>query len=101
MGMSDVLYEAIRQIRDYQESRRCYDDIRPQIDEVVRAMKTLQMFLDMSPDLTDEQKWEAARKFVLIPEGDVEAVKQWRADTFFGGDASKDPVPVSSWSAWD
>lgn len=50
--ISDVLYEAIQDIREYQEELpRAYDDLHEAIDHVTGSMETLQRFLDTPPQL--------------------------------------------------
>ena len=47
--ISDVLFQAIRDIEDYQRDFHHYDDLRDEIDRVTDAMRSLQRRLDDAP----------------------------------------------------
>jgi hypothetical protein len=58
--ISDVLFEAIADIRQYQKtSPDAYDEISEQIDAVVQTMHSLLEYLDAPPVMdTEFAKWE-------------------------------------------
>lgn len=52
--ISDVLFEAVEQIEEYQKAMpQCYDSIKDRIDKVKGEMKELQIFLDTPPSLDE------------------------------------------------
>lgn len=56
--ISDTLHDAIEEIRRYQSNYpQVYDPMRRRIDEVVDAMRSLQLELDTPPvgDITTEK----------------------------------------------
>lgn len=70
--ISDVLWEAAEQIRQYQaQSPEAYGKIEPQIDFVVEQMRKLQLALDLPPgDKTSDKLLGELRPDFVKPAGD-------------------------------
>ncbi len=88
MSIADVLSDAAGTIRDWylKDNDAFDDDDRVKIDEVLRAMDALRIYLDFSPDylatVDRETAWRAAQEAALIPEDDEQAWAEWRKKTY-------------------
>ncbi len=60
--ISDVLFDAVREIEEYQRSLPgCYDFLRDEIGKVTVVMDSLRAYLDMPPSEGGCARYEAAR----------------------------------------
>ena len=48
--ISDVLFEAVEELRRYQREFRCYDGLEPEINQVIIVMDALRKKLDEPPE---------------------------------------------------
>jgi hypothetical protein len=72
--ISDTLFEAIEEIRDYQESMpKSYDEIRSELGVVVTLMEAMRTVLDIPPVPPYEDRAQHILK--AIREIDLSAVK--------------------------
>ncbi len=105
MTISDVLYDAagtIRRDRCLIDDETFDDDDRAKIDEVLRAMDTLRIYLTISgngPDpewyLDKETAWRAAQEAALIPQDDEAAWAEWRKKTYGPTQQEEDELQVA------
>jgi hypothetical protein len=88
--LSDVLHDAVVEIRRYQ-SENGYNDIREWVDSVVREMEALRRYLDLP---LMQRQVHAMRQFLYCPENEQ---RKWLVQVL--PEAGKEEETCRAWLA--